>query len=85
MSKEQVVKIMGEPGNKQFNGTYEAWQYCATNYSLMGGDHYVTVWFNYERVYALTTHKNYAEGQCEAFFKEVEWNHPDRTIEIRNR
>ena len=33
MSKQEVIDIMGNPGNRQFSGNDEAWQYCE---ELMG-------------------------------------------------
>jgi outer membrane protein assembly factor BamE (lipoprotein component of BamABCDE complex) len=28
MDRNEVLEIMGTPGNRQFNETREAWQYC---------------------------------------------------------
>lgn len=31
MEKEKVLEILGPPGNRQFKGKGEAWQYCQTS------------------------------------------------------
>jgi hypothetical protein len=85
-SKNQVLKIMGPPGNRQFEGKDEAWQYCQTDYVGFSGDDYVVVWFYDGVVTGLTTYKNYLIGDCSAFYKSVRWeDKPDVTIEHRKR
>lgn len=83
-TKEQVLKILGTPGDKQFNGKDQAWQYCSTG---IGGDKYVVVWFYDATVTGMTTYtNNVGEGNCDKFYKRIDWQSaPDRTIEIRNR
>ena len=31
MNKEQVLNLLGAPGDRQFEGAQEAWQYCKTS------------------------------------------------------
>lgn len=85
-SKEQVTGILGVPGDRQFNGDDEAWQYCRTG---MNTDQFVVVWFYQGRVTGVTTYRlglgSYV-GSCTQGYKTVRWEDaPDRTIEIRAR
>lgn len=85
-TKEDVLKIIGNPGNRQFQGKDEAWQWCETDYSGFAGDDYLVVWFYEGKVTGITTYKNTRYGNCEMFYRTVNWQDaPDRTIEIRNR
>lgn len=85
-TKEDVLKILGNPGNRQFQGKDEAWQWCETDYSGFAGDDYLVVWFYEGKVTGITTYKNTRYGNCEMFYRTVNWQDaPDRTIEIRNR
>lgn len=83
-SQDEVVNILGIPGNKQFQGKDEAWQYCKTGFT---SDSFVVVWFYDGKVTGLSSYGGYyGEGNCAKFFKTVNWQDaPDRTIEIRNR
>jgi len=83
MTKDDVVKIMGYPGNKQFKGVSEAWQYCSTG---IGSDRYYVVWFTNSSVTGMTTYSGYESGMCDKFYRTVNWeDRPNKTIEIRNR
>ena len=87
-TKEDVTRIMDVPGNRQFNGDDEAWQYCRTG--LMT-DNFTVVWFYGGRVTGVTTYKCTAEGcgyvgDCSQGFRTIRWEEaPDRTIEVRQR
>lgn len=83
-SKNDVMNILGMPGNKQFNGKNEAWQYCSTG---LFTDNYVVVWFYDGTVTGMTTYsQSYGNGNCNKFFKSINWNDaPDKIIEIRNK
>lgn len=84
--KERVLEVMGAPGDRQFRGDDEAWQYCRTDYSGFSADQYVVVWLYQGRVTGVTTYRNTQFGTCSSFFKTVRWEDaPDRTIEIRPR
>lgn len=79
----EVINILGVPGNKQFQGKDEAWQYCQTGFS---SDLYVVVWFYDGKVTGMNSYNGYGSGSCTQFFRSVNWQDaPDRTIEFRNR
>lgn len=82
-TKEEVINILGLPGNKQFKGKNEAWQYCQTGFSA---DLYVIVWFYNGTVTGMNTYNGYGVGSCTEFFNNINWEDaPDITIENRNR
>lgn len=83
-TKQDVTKILGVPGDRQFTGKDEAWQYCSTGF---GGDKYVVVWFYDGIVTGLTTYTNsVGVGNCDKFYKRIDWQTaPDRTIELRHK
>ena len=85
MSKKEVLGILDAPGNRQFKGKDEAWQYCQT--SVWGTtDKYAVVWFFDGKVTGMNTYQQSGIGMCETFFKTVNWeNAPDHTIEFRER
>lgn len=86
MSVTKVTELMGAPQNRQFNGKYEAWQYCTTDYSGLRSDLYTLIWVYDKEVIGLETYNNYEMGTCDSFFKTIKWeNAPDITVEIRNR
>ena len=83
MSKKELVELMGVPGNRQFKGNKEAWQYCET-----GGmaDDYITVWLINGAVAGTQSYHNTGMGFCSSYFKTVNWEEaPDAVLEIRNR
>ncbi|GAB6121133.1 hypothetical protein JCM30204_22820 [Dysgonomonas termitidis] len=83
MKKSEVLDIMGAPGNRQFQGDSEAWQYCSTG---MGSDKYWVIWFTRGAVVGMTTYNGYGTGACSQFYKQINWeDKPDQTIEIRRR
>lgn len=85
-SKEKVLKIMGVPGNRQFEGKNEAWQYCSTDYVGFTGDDYIVVWFYDGKVTGVTTYKNTQIGSCEMFYKTIRWeDKPDIIIEHKGK
>jgi hypothetical protein len=85
-SKDEVLKIMGNPGNRQFKGNNEAWQWCETDQVGFSGDDYVVVWFYDGKVTGVTTYKNTQIGNCEMFFRTINWEDaPDKIIEHRIR
>lgn len=85
-SKEAVTKVMGVPGDRQFQGQQEAWQYCITGAGF-GYHDYRIVWFAHGAVTGITSYKSSAAGvSCKSQFKPIRWEDaPDSTIEIRNR
>jgi len=70
-TKQDVIKILGTPGDKQFNDKNEAWQYCSTG---IGGDKFVVVWFYDAIVTGMTTYtNNLGVGNCDKFYKRIDW------------
>lgn len=86
-NKREVINALGTPGNRQFNGRMEAWQYCEGDYSGMEGDDMMIVWFNDSIVSGISTYKNYRPGlSCDVGFTRINWqSRPDFTLEVRNR
>lgn len=81
-SREQVLAIMGDPDDRQFNGKDEAWQYAA---SRAGYAEYRIIWFNEGIVFAVTSYRQ-SGATAMGGLREINWeSKPDRTIEIRNR
>lgn len=82
-SGDEVINILGIPGNKQFQGKDEAWQYCQTGFS---SDLYVVIWFYDGKVTGMKTYNGYGSGSCAQGFRSVNWlDAPDRTVEYRVR
>ena len=86
MTKQQVREIMGEPGDRQFNGNREVWQYGQTGAGF-GYHDYRVVWFRDGIVVGLTSYKSHRAGTTAAGqFKTVDWSEePDAVIEVRQR
>jgi hypothetical protein len=86
MTKEQVLKLMGMPGNRQFKEDNEAWQWCQTDYWGTQGDSYIIIWFYKGYVTGMNSYKNLKHGDCTAFFQTLNWeDKPSDIIEIRHR
>ena len=60
-SKEEVLKLMGMPGARQFHEGDEAWMYCATG---MGADSFTIVWFYEGATTGVTTYQCHSNGDC---------------------
>lgn len=73
MEAEKVLSIMGQPGNRQFNGNYEAWQYFDLGFNT---DVYIVIWFHNKRVYSVTSYSE-TDGGIEPKFREISWNNID--------
>lgn len=73
MTKAQVQYTMGKPTERLYQGSQEAWLWCQTSKSQDNADAFVTVYFHNARVAGIHTYGNRAEGQCEGFFRRVEW------------
>ncbi len=81
MTKEEVVKKLGAPGNRSFSETKEALQYCE---SAFNGDRYLTVWLEDQKVTRLTTDQGYVmDGDCVQPYPVIDWGQvpPDTKIE----
>jgi hypothetical protein len=85
--KEHVLKIMGSPGDRQFKGSNEAWQYCQTSGAGFGYHDYRIIWLYNDKVTGITSYKNSRGGSsCVTDSRSIRWEEaPDTTIEIRNR
>lgn len=83
-SKEDVLSFLGPPGNRQFQGKDEAWQWCSTG---MSTDDFLVVWFYDNLVTGITSYNNsQGYGDCGQFYRTIKWEDaPDRSIEIRKR
>ena len=73
MSKTRVQQIMGAPRNRLYQGSQEAWLWCQTSTSADRADAYLTAYFHNARVVGIHTYGNRAEGECDNFFRRVEW------------
>jgi len=71
MSKEQVLNLMGSPGDRQFQNASEAWQYCSTG--VTGNDKHYIIWFEDGYVSGLTSYSEGSTMQCSESFKPIDW------------
>ncbi len=86
MSKVRVQQIMGLPKRRVYEGSQEAWLWCQTSGSPKFADAFLTVHFHNAQVAAIHTYGNRAEGQCETFFRPVEWlADPQKSMAARQR
>ncbi len=85
-SGETVRSIMGEPGDRQFEGKNEAWQYGQTGAGF-GYHDFRIIWFYDGQVTGMTSYKDYTPASsASAHFKPVRWEDaPDYTVEVRPR
>jgi hypothetical protein len=83
-SKQDVLKVMGRPENRQFRGNEEAWQWCETTF---GHHNFTIVWLNEGKVTAVNTIGNSAAGEfCNSAYRTIRWEDaPSSVVEIRNR
>lgn len=84
--KSKVLAIMGPPGDRQFRGKDEAWQYGQTGAGF-GYHDFRIVWFYDGGVTGVTSYKDYTPASsASAHFKPIRWEDaPDYTLEIRKR
>jgi hypothetical protein len=81
-SKNEVISILGYPGNRHLKENNEAWQYCQTR--ILASDDFMVVWFYNGVVTGTTTYKNKFSGNCKDFYWTIHWGDaPDRTIETQ--
>ena len=85
-TKEKVLSVMGVPGDRQFQGKNEAWQYGQTGAGF-GYHDFRIIWFYDGKVTGITSYKDRTPGMgAGGLFKPIKWEDaPDRTIEIRQR
>jgi hypothetical protein len=84
--KDKVISIIGLPGDRQFRGKDEAWQYGKTGAGF-GYHDFRIIWFHEGKVTGITSYKDYTPAtSASAHFKPIRWEDaPDHTIEIRQR
>ena len=71
---EQVRTIMGPPGDRQFRGKDEAWQYGQTGAGF-GYDDFRLIWFYNGKVTGIESFKNYTPATpASAHFKHIDWS-----------
>lgn len=86
MPAAEVRASLGEPRNRQFKGSREAWQYCSTSLLIHSNNDYTVVWLMEGKVVGQQSYTQPAGGLCEAAFRTIDWaNAPDHTIEHRVR
>ena len=86
MNKARVQYLMGTPKNRLYEGNQEAWQWCQTSISPDRADAFLTVYFHAARVVGIHTYGNRAEGNCENFFRRVEWlADPEKSLAAKVR
>jgi len=85
-TKEQVLRVMGPPDDRQLKGKYEAWQYCQTGAGF-GYHDYRIFWFHDGRVTGVNSYKSTRPASsCVTDIRQVNWEDaPDVTVEVRNR
>jgi hypothetical protein len=82
MTNAEVVEILGTPGNRQFQGENEAWQY--KSYGMLEDDLHV-VWFFAGKVIGYTTESR-KDLPFGFDYKRINWEQaPDFILEKRNR
>ena len=82
-SKSAVIEALGEPEDRQFEGSNEAWQYCTTGFA---NGKYSVIFFANGLV---TSIKKYSRGlgpasPCERRFATVTWGEkPDVVLGVK--
>jgi hypothetical protein len=73
-SKEKVISILGNPGDRQFRGHLEAWQYGETGAGF-GYHDYRLIWFRNNHVTGIESYKSYVPATAaSAHFRDIDWN-----------
>ena len=81
-SKEEVIRTLGTPQDRQFREHQEAWQYGTI--VAMGICEYTIIWLSNDVVTGLNTYKNKSVAGCRVGIETVNWEQaPDTIIEIR--
>jgi hypothetical protein len=71
--KARVREVMGEPGDRQFEGDAEVWQYCQTGAGF-GYHDYRMIWFYRGKVTGVTSYKDHTPASgCSGHFQSVRW------------
>lgn len=85
-NKERVLSIMGQPDDRQFKGSNEAWQYCHAKTGI-GIHDYRIIWLYDGKVTGMNSYKNpQPVWGCMKAIRPVRWEDaPDSKMEIRIR
>jgi hypothetical protein len=68
-SKDRVIQVMGVPGDRQFQGDFEVWQYCVTGAGF-GYHDYRAIWFRKGQVTGISSYKDSTPASsCKGHFK----------------
>jgi S1-C subfamily serine protease len=71
MTKDQVMQVLGQPADKQFRDSDEAWQYCELG--AMAGD-FLVVWFHDSRVTGVTHWTDSSPAlDCTTLLRPIRW------------
>ncbi|MGH8293413.1 MAG: outer membrane protein assembly factor BamE domain-containing protein [Gammaproteobacteria bacterium] len=71
MSKQQVLSIMGEPANRSFRGTNEAWQYQEV--VGFGQCQYTTIWIRQNNLVGVSTRRGGSIAGCGLGSEPINW------------
>lgn len=80
-TKQEVLALLGTPGDRSFKGKAEAWQYCSTGFSQ---DQYMTIWLFEDVVHGMTSYtRGDAFGVCTQTFTGVDWGQAPDDLKIK--
>jgi len=95
MTKQEVLRIMGDPIKSDFEKNVEEWFYCRTGGSSLSNfspiDEHLVLFFHEDKLISKTNYtvtikdSNGVQGSCEKFIKRGDYRVPDEVIEIRLR
>ena len=77
-TREKVISILGNPGDRQFRGPLEAWQYGETGAGI-GYHDYRRIWFRDGLVTGIESYKSYVPATpASAHVRDIEWERAPR-------
>jgi hypothetical protein len=83
-TKSNVLEIMGDPNDSQFNGDLEVWQYFGV--VSFGSCDYRQIWFRNGRLIGTTSYRSVCAAGCAPCLRTLDFSRPpDQTIENRQR
>lgn len=72
MSKQQVQSLLGEPADRSFQGTAEAWQY--QEIAGFGQCKYTTVWLRDGKLVGVSSRRGSSIAGCGLGSEPVDWS-----------
>lgn len=72
MTRDQVLAVLGDPNDRSFRGTDEAWQY--QEIAGFGQCKYTTVWIKDGTLVGVTTRRGSSVAGCGLGSEKVDWN-----------